>query len=113
MRIQWKPDKARGAKREQKQRLERQQKRKTFTVNMERTETLVTDYHNDTNITATYTGDLEPKFVDWALSKYRHDKFKENDITVRVVCNSLCEDCRVILEEEDSIPVNQVPVCPQ
>ena len=75
--MKWKPDKARGAKREQKQRLERQQKSKDFAKNMERAEALVRDYHNGTNITVVYTGDLEPKFVDWALSKYRHDKFKE------------------------------------
>ena len=75
--MKWKPDKARGAKREQKQLLERQQKRKDFAKNMERAEALARDYHNGTNITAAYTGELEPKFVDWALSKYRQDKFKE------------------------------------
>ena len=75
--MKWKPDKARGAKREQKQLLERQQKRKDFAKNMEGAEALARDYHNGTNITAAYTGELEPKFVDWALSKYRHDKFKE------------------------------------
>ncbi len=29
------------------------------------------------NITAPYVGSLEPKFVDWALAKYRHEAFKE------------------------------------
>ncbi len=73
----WKPDKAPGRKREQKQRLARQQKRKDFAKNMERADALVRDYHNGTNITAPYTGDLEPKFVDWVLSKYRNDKSGE------------------------------------
>ncbi len=35
------------------------------------------EYERGLNITAPYTGDLEPKFVDWALAKYRHDKFGE------------------------------------
>ena len=38
--MKWKPDKARGAKREQKQRLERQQKRRDFAKNMEGAEAL-------------------------------------------------------------------------
>ena len=36
--------------------LERQQKRKDFTKNMEGAEALARDYHNGTNITAVYTG---------------------------------------------------------
>jgi len=36
-----------------------------------------------------------------------------NDIAVRGACNSHCEGCRVVLEEEDSAPTNQVPVCPR
>jgi len=73
----WKPDKAPRRKREQKERLARQQERKDFAANMERADALVGDYHNGTNITAPYTGDLESTFVDWALSKYRNDKFGE------------------------------------
>ncbi len=36
-----------------------------------------------------------------------------NGIAVRVDCNSHCEGCRVVLEKEDSAPMNQVPVCPR
>ena len=77
MPMKWKPDKPPARKREQKLRLERQKLRKEFAKNMEGAEALARAYHNGTNITAVYTGELEPKFVDWALSKYRHDKFNE------------------------------------
>jgi len=73
----WKPDKARGAKREQKQRLERTQQRKDFAVNMERAKELVQVYCTATDIATVPTGNLEQKYVDWALSRYRDLKFKE------------------------------------
>ena len=73
----WKPDKAHGSKRENKQRLERQQSRKDFAKNMHEAEALVRDYEMGLNTTLPYVGDLPPKFVDWALGKYRHDKYKE------------------------------------
>ena len=73
----WKPDKARGAKREQKQRLERTQQRKDFAVNMERAKELVQVYCTATDIATVPTGNLEQKYVDWALSRYRDLKFNE------------------------------------
>jgi len=74
----WKPDKARGAKREQKQRLERTQQRKDFAVNMERAFELSCVYCTATDIATVSTGNLEQKYVDWAVSQYRQVKFKES-----------------------------------
>jgi hypothetical protein len=77
MRIVWKPDKAPGRKREQKQRLERQQKRKDFAKIMERAFELSCVFCTVTDIATVPTGDLEQKYVDWAISQYRQVKFKE------------------------------------
>ena len=75
----WKPDKAPGRKREQKQRRERQQKRKDFAKNMEQAEALASEYlklsHAHPNMAAVKTGGLEQKYVDWALSRYDYLKF--------------------------------------
>ena len=77
MPVKWKPDKAPGKKRERKARLKRTQQRKDFVKNMEEAELLVRDYERGVDFTAPYVGSLEPKFVDWALAKYRHEAFKE------------------------------------
>jgi hypothetical protein len=71
MPMKWKPDKARGVKREQKQRLARQQKRKDFAKNMERAEAIAQKWHNETYDYAVLITDLEGKFLDWALSRHR------------------------------------------
>jgi len=77
--MKWKPDKAPGRKREQLQRLERTQKRKDFANNMERAEQLKQVYltTDPSKLAAVNTGGLELKFVDYALSKYREEKFKQ------------------------------------
>jgi hypothetical protein len=80
MRMQWKPDKARGAKREQKQRLERTQKRKDFANNMERAEELAQELYNGTKTAIDVRGDdtlgLEQKYRDWAIEKYHYRKLR-------------------------------------
>ncbi len=73
----WKPDKAPGRKREQKLRLARQQKRKDFAKNMERAFELSCVFCTVTDIATVPSGDLEQKYVDWAISQYRQVKFKE------------------------------------
>jgi hypothetical protein len=77
MPVKWKPDKAPGKKRERKARLKRTQQRKDFVKNMEEAEALVREYERGLNITTPYVGSLEPKFVGWALAKYRHEAFRE------------------------------------
>jgi hypothetical protein len=78
MRMAWgKADKAPGRKREQKQRLARQQKRKDFAKNMERAFELSCVFCTVTDIATVPSGDLEQKYVDWAISQYRQVKFKE------------------------------------
>jgi len=76
----WKPDKARGAKREQKQRLERTQQRKDFAVNMERAFELTLKLCNGTKTAIDVRGDdtlgLEQKYRDWAIQEYHHRKFR-------------------------------------
>ena len=67
----WKPDKAPGRKREQKQRLARQQKRKDFAKNMERAEAIAQVWHKATYEKAVLITDLDGKFIDWALSRHR------------------------------------------
>jgi hypothetical protein len=71
MRMAWKPDKAPGRKREQKQRLARQQKRKDFAKNMERAEAIAQTWHKATYEKAVLITDLDGKFIDWALSRHR------------------------------------------
>ena len=74
----WKPDKAKGAgNRERRARLAKAQVRKDFAKSMEGAAALAREYQAGRSITAAYTGELEARFVDWALSTYRHDKFKE------------------------------------
>jgi hypothetical protein len=75
--MKWKPDKAPGKKRERKARLKRTQQRKDFVKNMEEADALLRDYERGMNTASPHTRDLEPKFVDWALARYRHDKFGE------------------------------------
>ena len=77
MRMQWKPDKAPKRKREQKQRLARQQKRKDFAENMQRAEALSREYYNAAYPSDVCPGDLAQEFASWAFCKYRHDKFNE------------------------------------
>jgi hypothetical protein len=77
MRMSWKPDKAPKRKREQKQRLARQQERKDFAANMERAKELVQAYCSAKNIATVPTGGLGQKYVDWALSRYRDLKLNE------------------------------------
>jgi len=77
MPMKWKPDKAPGKKREQKQRLKRTQQRKDFVKNMEEADALLRDYERGMNTASPHTRDLEPKFVDWALARYRDLKFGE------------------------------------
>ena len=76
----WKPDKARGAKREQKQRLERTQQRKDFAVNMELAFELTLKLCNGTKTAIDVRGDdtlgLEQKYRDWAIQEYHHRKFR-------------------------------------
>jgi hypothetical protein len=76
MRMAWKPDKAPGRKREQKQRLARQQKRKDFVKNMERATELPQKWKSG-NFDLFIVMDLEIKFVNWAISRYRDLKFGE------------------------------------
>jgi hypothetical protein len=71
MPVKWKPDKARGVKREQKQRLARQQKRKDFARYMERAEAIAQVWHKATYEKAVLITDLDGKFIDWALSRHR------------------------------------------
>ena len=79
MPLKWKPDKAPGKKREQKQRLARQQKRKDFAKNMERAVELCREFCNGTKDFDTMhpIADLDMTFVQWAYSTYRHCKFDE------------------------------------
>ena len=80
MPMKWKPDKARGSKRENKQKLKRQQERKEFAQNMERALQLFHDFSNGTKDADNFVSDvlgLEQKYVDWAISKFRHEKFKQ------------------------------------
>jgi hypothetical protein len=74
MRMKWKPDKAPGHKREQKQRLERQQKRKAFAKNMERADALAKKYYDATDPADVCPGDLEEGFVYWAFCNYLYKK---------------------------------------
>ncbi len=78
MPLKWKPDKAPGKKREQRQRLKRTQQRKDFAKNMERAEKLSREYCMAKDIATVPTGGLEQKFVDWALYHYRLLKFNED-----------------------------------
>ena len=76
--MKWgKPDRETGRKREQRFRLERQQLRKTFTLNMQLAEDLYHVYYSAADVAAVNTGSLEQKFVEWAFAKYRHEKFKD------------------------------------
>jgi hypothetical protein len=75
MRMKWKPDKAPGRKREQKQRLERQQKRKAFAKNMERADALARKYYDAADPADVCPGDLEEGFVYWAFCDYLYKKF--------------------------------------
>ena len=77
----WKPDKAPGRKRGQKQRFERQKTRKDFAKNMEAAEALAREFYNGTkNAILTVISDvcdLDQKYVDWARNRYRYLKFSE------------------------------------
>ena len=76
----WKPDKAPRRKREQKERLERQQFRKDFATNMQRALQLFHEFDSGTKNVASFVTDvldLEQKYVDWAIAKFRHERFKQ------------------------------------
>jgi hypothetical protein len=77
MRMAWKPDKAPGRKREQKQRLARRQKRKDFAKNMERAEEIAQKWYKETYDYSILITNLEGKFIDWALSRHRDLHFGE------------------------------------
>ena len=76
----WKPDKAPRRKREQKERLERQQERKDFAANMQRALQLFHEFDSGAKNVASFVSDvldLEQKYVDWAIAKFRHERFKQ------------------------------------
>ena len=75
----WKPDKAPGRKREQKQRLARQQKRKDFAKNMERADDAAHKWYSGTFDVSVFTPSsaLDQKFVDWAINRYTYLKHSE------------------------------------
>ncbi len=75
----WKPDKAPGRKREQKQRLARQQKRKDFAKNMERAEALARKWCTKNYEFCVQKGEppLALKFLDWAINRYRYLKHSD------------------------------------
>jgi hypothetical protein len=79
MRMAWgKADKAPGRKREQKQRLARQQKRKDFAKNMERADEIAHKWYSgtyDLSIVPVYA--LADEFVDWAINRYRYLKHSD------------------------------------
>jgi len=80
MPIKWKPDKAPRRKREQKERLERQQFRKDFAANMQRALQLFHEFDSGTKNVGSFVSDvldLEQKYVDWAIAKFRHERFKQ------------------------------------
>jgi hypothetical protein len=77
MRMAWgKADKAPGRKREQKQRLARQQKRKDFAKNMERAEETAQKWYNETYDMSIFMppSALADEFIDWAINRYRYLK---------------------------------------
>jgi hypothetical protein len=76
MPLKWKPDKAPGRKREQKQRLARQQKRKDFAKNMECADDAAHKWYNGTYDLAIVPV-LDLKFVDWAFDRFRDLKHNE------------------------------------
>ena len=76
----WKPDKAPRRKREQTERLERQQFRKDFAANMQRALQLFHEFDSGAKNVASFVSDvldLEQKYVDWAIAKFRHERFKQ------------------------------------
>ena len=75
----WKPDKAPGRKREQKQRLARQQKRKDFAKNMERAEETAQKWYKKNYDVSVFqpSGALDQKFIDWAINRYTYLKHSE------------------------------------
>jgi len=76
----WKPDKAPRRKREQKERLERQQFRKDFAANMQRALQLFHEFDSGAKNVGSFVSDvldLEQKYVDWAIAKFRHERFKQ------------------------------------
>jgi hypothetical protein len=78
--MKWKPDKARGSKRENKQKLKRQQERKEFAKNMQRAEETAQKWCNETyDMTMFMPGsELADEFVDWAIRRYKHLNGSEN-----------------------------------
>ena len=76
MPCKWKPDRARGSKRESRQRLERQQSRKEFAKNMARADDYARQWYNDSAI-GQPAHPLELKFIDWAIAKYKYLKHCE------------------------------------
>ncbi len=77
--MKWKPDKARGSKPENKQKLKRQQSRKEFAKNMERAEETEQKWYNETYDLSMFmpASALADEFVDWAIRRYKHLKFSD------------------------------------
>ena len=78
MPMKWKPDKARGSKRENKQKLKRQQERKVFAKNMEIADNIAQKlYMGIYDLSVIPTSVLSHEFVDWAIRRYKHLKFSD------------------------------------
>lgn len=74
--MQWKPDKARGRKRENKQKRKRQQERKDFAKNMSQAAELADEWCSGTyDLSIMPAPALADEFVDWAINRYKHLKF--------------------------------------
>lgn len=77
--MKWKPDKATGKKREQKQRLTRQQKRKEFAKNMQRAEETAQKWCNESYDMTMFmpASALADEFVDYAIRRYKQLMFSD------------------------------------
>ena len=73
MPMKWKPDKARGSKRENKQKLKRQQERKEFAKNMQRAEETAQKWCNENYDMTMFmpASELADEFVDYAIRRYK------------------------------------------
>ena len=79
MPMKWKPDKARGSQRENKQKLKRQQERKEFAKNMQRAEETAQKWCNENYDMTMFmpASELADEFVDYAIRRYKHLKFSD------------------------------------
>ena len=73
MPMKWKPDKARGSKRENKQKLKRQQERKVFAKNMQRAEETAQKWCNENYDMTMFmpASELAGEFVDYAIRRFK------------------------------------------